>query len=105
LQERLEVLLAPSVVDDEKNAAVAERLAELRRRCVDRLQVRPLAGQEHNEIGKRHDEPLRLLAELGPKNPVEIGVLNVGVVGERPVDAASYRFQEFVVWNRIKVVG
>ena len=83
LQEGSEVLLAPGVVDDQKNAPVAERLAELRRSRVYCVEPRPLASQEHDEIGEGGDEPLRLLAKLGPENAVEIGVLNVGVVGER----------------------
>ena len=79
----LQVLLAPGVVDHHEDPAVAERLAELRRGGVDRLQARPLAGQEHDEVGEGRDQPLGLLAELGPQDSVEIGVLDVGVVGER----------------------
>ena len=79
----LKVRLAPGVVDDHENAAVAERLAELRRGGVDRLQPRPLAGQQHDQVGEDRKQPLGLLAELGPQDSVEIGVLDVGVVGER----------------------
>ena len=46
LQERLQILRAPDVVDDHEDPAVAERLAELRRRRVDRLELRPLAGEQ-----------------------------------------------------------
>ena len=83
LQKRLEVLLAPRVVDHHENPAVAERLAQLRRGGVERLQARPLASQEHDEVGEGRDQALGLLAELGPQDAVEIGVLDVGVVGER----------------------
>ena len=83
LQKRPQILLTPGVVDDQKNATVAERLAELGRGGVDRLQPGPLARQEHDQVGDDRDQPLRLLAELRPEDSVEIGVLNVGVVGER----------------------
>ncbi len=60
-----------------------KRLAELRRGRVDRLELRALAGQQGDEVGEGRDQPLGLLAELGPQDSVEIGVLDVGVVGER----------------------
>ena len=58
-------------------------LAKFRRRRVDRLQLRPLAGQQGDEVGKGRDQPLWLLAELSPEDPVEKSVLDVRVMGER----------------------
>jgi hypothetical protein len=83
LQERLQVLLAPNVVDDHEDPAIAQRLPKFRRRRVDRLKLRPLAGQQGDEVGKGRDQPLWLLAELSPQDSVEISVLDVGIAGER----------------------
>jgi hypothetical protein len=82
-QEGLEVRLAPDVVDDHQNPAVAQGLAQLRRSRIERLELRPLAGEQSDEVGEGRDQALGLLAEFGPEDPVEIGVLDVGVARER----------------------
>ena len=83
MQERAQVLLAPGVVDDHQDSPVAQRLAELGRRGVDGLQPRPLAGQSLDEVGDERQQIVGLLAKLDPEDAVEIGVLDVGVMGER----------------------
>ena len=50
LQERPQILLAPGVVDDEQDAAVAQRLAELGGGGVEVFQAGPLAGHDLDEV-------------------------------------------------------
>jgi PemK-like, MazF-like toxin of type II toxin-antitoxin system len=64
LEERPQVLLAPGVIDNHQDEAVAKRLAELSRGGVDRLQARPLARQRLDLVGEDGQKALRLLAEL-----------------------------------------
>ena len=82
-RRRPQILLTPSIVDNQKNATIAERLAEPGRGGRDGLQSGPFARQEHYEVGNGRDQPLRLLAKLRPQDAVEKGVLNVGVVRQR----------------------
>src|SRR5208337_2780786 len=66
LQERPQVLLPPRVVDDHQDAAIPDSFTQLRRGGVDRLQRRPLAYKQSDEIGEGREEPLRFFAEFGP---------------------------------------
>ena len=82
LQERAQILLAPGVVDDQKNAAIAERLGKRASRGVDRLEFRRFAGQPRDEVRNDRQEIFGLLAELGPQDAIKKSVLNVRIMGE-----------------------
>ena len=83
LQEGAQILLAPGVVDDEKDAPVAQRLAELGGGGVQVFEAGPLAAQDLDEVRDDGEQVFGLLAKLGPEDAVEIGVLDVRVVGQR----------------------
>ena len=83
LQEGAQILFAPSVVDDEKDAPVSQRFPKRGRRIIHRLNVWWFACHTGNEIGNNGDQVFGLLAKLGPEDAVEIGVGDVRVVGER----------------------
>ena len=83
LQEGPQVLLPPGVIDHHQDAAVAKRLAELCRGGVQGLEVRTLARERRDEVGDDRDQLSRLLTQFGPQDSVEIGVLDIGVAGER----------------------
>jgi hypothetical protein len=84
LRERAQVLLAPGVVNDHEDAAIAQSLAQLCRRGVDIFQARALARQSLDEVGDDRHQVLWFFTEFHPENAVEIGVLNVGIVRQRP---------------------
>ena len=79
MQERLQILKAPDVVDHEQAALAVELFRDLEHRVVLVLEAGPLAGQrgvDPFELG--YD--LRLLAERHPEDSAIAGGKDVGVV-------------------------
>ena len=75
------ILFAPGVVDHEKDAPVPERLGEL-----GAAALTVAIGGFRSAIYKVRgdgDQVFGLLAKLGPEDAVEIGLLDVRVVGKR----------------------
>ena len=83
VQERAQILLAPDIIDDHQDAAVAQRLAERSGGGGDGLKPRRRAGENRNEVGDDGEQVVGLLAEFDPQHAVDIGILDVGIVRQR----------------------
>ena len=83
MQKGPQILLAPCVVDDEQDAALAQRLAKLRGGGVEAFERRAFAGERFDEIGDDGEQIAGLFAEFHPEDAVEIGLDDVRVMGER----------------------
>ena len=83
LQKRSQILLAPGIVDDQKDPAIAERLAQFRCGSVNRFDARTVTRQNYNEVRYDRQQVAGPLAEPRPENAVEIGLLNVFIMRQR----------------------
>jgi hypothetical protein len=84
LQERSQILLAPDVIDDQQNSAVAQRLAELGGCGLDGLDAGALTGQDLDQVGNDGQQICRIFPKFRPQHAVEVGVLDVGVMCQCP---------------------
>ena len=84
VEERVEMRALPDIVDNQQDSPIAEHRVQGRTKALKGRCFWGLAGQQRDEIGQQRLHPAAaLFAQFDPQHAVEVGVLDVRIMGQR----------------------